>query len=69
MMRKALMNSAVALAAVLVLLGTGCDKLKSRDHINQGITAFKNAKYGDEISFTEDERKNFGGYLTNGNGK
>ena len=29
----------------------------------------KNAKYGDDISFTEDERKNFGGYLTNGNGK
>jgi hypothetical protein len=28
------------------------------------------AKFGDEISFTEDERKNFGGYLTNGtNGK
>ena len=49
MMRKALMNSAVALAAVLVLLGTGCDKLKSRDHINQGITAFKNAKYGDAV--------------------
>jgi len=29
----------------------------------------KNAKFGDDISFSEDERKNFGGYLTNGNGK
>lgn len=29
----------------------------------------KNALYGDDINFSEDERKNFGGYLTNGNGK
>lgn len=27
------------------------------------------AKFGDDISFSEDERKNFGGYLTNGKGK
>jgi hypothetical protein len=29
----------------------------------------KHAKFGDDISFSPDERKNFGGYLTNGNGK
>jgi hypothetical protein len=29
----------------------------------------KHALYGDDINFSEDERKNFGGYLTNGNGK
>jgi hypothetical protein len=28
----------------------------------------KHAKFGDEIAFGEEERKNFGGYLTNGNG-
>ena len=27
------------------------------------------AKFGDDIEFNSDERKNFGGYLTNGNGK
>jgi len=26
------------------------------------------ALYGDDINFSEDERKDFGGYLTNGNG-
>jgi Tetratricopeptide repeat len=33
--------------ALLALLGTatGCDKLKSRDRINKGVAAFKNAQY------------------------
>jgi tetratricopeptide (TPR) repeat protein len=33
--------------ALAVLLGTatGCDKLKSRDQINKGVQAFKNAQY------------------------
>jgi hypothetical protein len=34
-----------------------------------GEKRVKHAKFGDDISFNEDERKNFGGYLTNGNGK
>ena len=29
----------------------------------------RHAVTGDDINFSEDERKNFGGYLTNGNGK
>src|ERR1700754_2935593 len=29
----------------LALAGTGCDKLKSRDHLNKGVAAFKTAKY------------------------
>jgi tetratricopeptide (TPR) repeat protein len=37
------------LAGVLVLATTGCDKLKARDHLNQGIAAFKNAKYTDAV--------------------
>ena len=41
--------SAVAAVAVLVLAGTGCDKLKARDHLNRGVTQFKGARYGDAI--------------------
>ena len=33
-----------------------------------GAKRAAHAKFGDEIAFGEDERKNFGGYLTNGNG-
>jgi len=35
--------------AVLLLVSTGCDKLKSRDELNKGVAAFKNAKYPDAI--------------------
>jgi tetratricopeptide (TPR) repeat protein len=37
-------------AAVLVLLvGTGCNKLRARDHLNKGVQAYKNAKYEQAI--------------------
>lgn len=40
----------VVLAAALVLLsGTGCDKLKARDHLNKGVQAYKNSKFEDAI--------------------
>ena len=32
-------------AAVALLVGTGCDKLKARDHLNKGVQAYKNNKY------------------------
>jgi len=48
-MRQAFMGSAAVLAAAMVLFGTGCDKLKSRDQINQGIASYKNAKYSDAV--------------------
>jgi tetratricopeptide (TPR) repeat protein len=41
--------SAAALAGVLVLAGTGCNKLKARDHLNQGIASYKNAKYAEAV--------------------
>ncbi len=41
--------SAVAAVAVLALVGTGCDKLKARDHLNRGVTQFKGARYGEAI--------------------
>ena len=52
-MRKVSSVSAGIVTGIL-LLGvtlstTGCDKLKSRDDINKGIAAFKNAKYGDAV--------------------
>jgi tetratricopeptide (TPR) repeat protein len=52
-MRKVSSVSAGMQTGILILgviLGTtGCDKLKSRDDINKGIAAFKNAKYGDAV--------------------
>ena len=38
--------------ALVVLLGTatGCDKLKSRDQINKGVAAFKNAQYEQAVN-------------------
>jgi len=38
--------------ALAVLLGTatGCDKLKSRDQINKGVQAFKNAQYEQAVN-------------------
>lgn len=37
--------------AVLVLAGTGCDKLKSRDRLNRGVQAYKSAKYTDAVDY------------------
>jgi tetratricopeptide (TPR) repeat protein len=39
----------VTLAGLVVLFGTGCDKLKSRDRLNKGVQAYKNAKYQEAI--------------------
>jgi tetratricopeptide (TPR) repeat protein len=40
-------KSAALTVAVLsvAMLGTGCDKLKARDHLNQGVNAFKTGNY------------------------
>jgi hypothetical protein len=48
-MRKAMVMTATALVACTLLVATGCDKLKSRDHLNKGVGAFKNAKYADAV--------------------
>ncbi len=40
----------VLVAAVAALLvSTGCDKLRARDHLNKGVQAYKNAKYEQAI--------------------
>jgi tetratricopeptide (TPR) repeat protein len=48
-MRKGFTTSLASAVALLALFSAGCDKLKSRDHINQGIAAFKSAKYSDAV--------------------
>jgi tetratricopeptide (TPR) repeat protein len=48
MNRKAQIGLA-GLAGLMILFGTGCDRLKSRDLLNKGVQAYKNAKYQDAI--------------------
>ena len=52
-MRKLALTMPVAvLAAVLIslpVMGTGCQKLEARDHLNKGVTAFKNAQYPEAV--------------------
>jgi tetratricopeptide (TPR) repeat protein len=36
---------------LVILLGTGCDKLRSRDRLNRGVQAYKSAKYSDAVDF------------------
>ncbi|HWZ31542.1 MAG TPA: tetratricopeptide repeat protein [Bryobacteraceae bacterium] len=48
-MRKVILSTAVVVLAATLGLTTGCDKLKSRDHLNQGVAAFKSAKYADAV--------------------
>lgn len=46
-MRKAILLTVTAVAICLVT--TSCDKLKSRDHQNQGVRAFTNAHYSEAV--------------------
>src|SRR3974377_287999 len=39
----------VILAGLVVLFGTGCDKLRSRDQLNRGVAAYKSARYAEAI--------------------
>jgi tetratricopeptide (TPR) repeat protein len=52
-MRKLALSLPMAgLAVVLIslpVLGTGCQKLQARDHLNKGVTAFKNAQYPEAV--------------------
>jgi len=46
-MRKSSTVTAILFAGVLMLGATGCSKLKARSQLNQGVAAFKSAKYAD----------------------
>jgi len=52
-MRRIPTLSAALLAAAIVLAGTGCSYLRSRDHINQGIASYRSAKYSDAVAHFE----------------
>ena len=41
--------AALALAGALV--GTGCQKLQSRDNLNKGVQAYKSARYNDAVEY------------------
>jgi Tfp pilus assembly protein PilF len=45
-MRKVIL---VLAAAALAILGTSCQKLQSRDQLNKGVSAFKNAQYPEAV--------------------
>ena len=40
----------MAAAAAFIVLGASCAKLKSRDEMNRGVQAYKNAKYVDAVN-------------------
>jgi len=45
-MRKSILLIAVA---ALTILGSGCQQLRSRDQLNRGVSAFKNAQYPEAV--------------------
>lgn len=44
-------RTTIVLLAAVALMSTGCDKLKSRDQLNKGIQAYRNARYTDAVEF------------------
>jgi len=53
-MRKVTLITATLLAGALTILGTGCNRLKSRDDLNKGVNAYRNAKYADAVNFFQE---------------
>jgi len=54
MLRNATLFGATLLVGTLTVLGTGCNQLRSRDDLNKGVSAYKNAKYSDAVSFFQE---------------
>jgi len=54
MLRKVTLLAAALAVGALTLLGTGCNQLRSRDDLNKGVAAYKNAKYSDAVSFFQE---------------
>lgn len=48
-MTRIIKYSLISTAGLMMLLGTGCDKLKSRDELNKGVQAYKSARYQDAV--------------------
>src|SRR5438105_5055828 len=49
-MNRSLRGLAVAAAALALLGGAGCNKLRARDQLNKGVQSYNNAKYEDAIT-------------------
>jgi tetratricopeptide (TPR) repeat protein len=49
MIRKALTLFALVALILAVVGGTGCNKLKARAHLNDGVQMYKNAKYPEAV--------------------
>lgn len=50
-MNRLLIICAASGAAVLMVVATGCEKLKARDNLNKGVQAYRSAKYSDAVEF------------------
>jgi len=48
-MNKQIRLLTLAAATLAVFFSVGCDKLRARDQLNKGVTAYKNAKYEEAI--------------------
>ena len=48
-MNKSIRLFTLAAAALAILSSVGCGKLRARDQLNKGVTAYKNAKYEEAI--------------------
>lgn len=48
-MNRSMKLLAMSVAALLLFGATGCNKLKARDQLNKGVTAFKNVRYEQAI--------------------
>src|SRR6185437_15424553 len=61
---RGISTAAVCAAAICIALTTsGCEKLKARDHLNQGVNAFKTGNYSqaaDEFHLAIDADPTFG---------
>src|SRR5207245_11396281 len=49
-MKRSLRVLTVVAAALALLGGAGCNKLRARDQLNKGVQSYKNAKYEDAIN-------------------
>jgi len=48
------LTGALLAVGAFTVFGTGCQKLRSRDDINKGVNAFRNAKYNDSVVFFQE---------------
>lgn len=48
-MKKRARAITLAMLALILALGTGCNKLKARDQLNKGVNAYKNGHYEEAI--------------------